>query len=246
MSEKEKDTVFRQRHEDSDFRFNEQVSRVFNDMLNRSVPFYEEVLRMSAELARQYTIGKTEPVNIYDLGCSTGNMATAIAAEFKDKKFVYNGYDNSEEMLKRAEELTTSIKQPVHFFNKDILDAPLTNAAVIIANYTFQFIRPIERGPLARHIFNNLNPGGVFIFSEKMLETNSDNSRMFNRLYYDMKRRNGYSELEISKKREALENVLIPYRIDENIRLLQEAGFEHVDVFFKWYNFTSLIATRAS
>jgi tRNA (cmo5U34)-methyltransferase len=97
---------------------------------------------------------------------------------------------------------------------------------------------------LLRRIYDSLLPGGAFLFSEKILEADSDTSRLFNRFYFELKKRNGYSKLEISQKREALENVLIPYRIDENIDLLHEVGFNHINIFFKWYNFASFLATK--
>ncbi len=226
-----------------DFSFNHEVANVFEDMALRSIPFYDEVLRMSAELSYAYY---QDNEIIYDLGCSTGKLVTYIQSIFQDKPFQYVGIDLSEAMLAKARKscLSSNTNQKITFVQTDSLQYAYQTSGVFIANYLFQFIRPMERAPLLRKIFQHLRPGGILVLSEKVLENNSDHSRLFHRLYYDFKKKNGYSELEISQKRDALENVLIPYRVDENIRLLQECGFEHVDIFFKWYNFVSLIATK--
>jgi len=80
--------------------------------------------------------------------------------------------------------------------------------------------------------------------TEKTLTNNSDVNRYFIDFYYDFKRRNGYSEQQIARKREALENVLIPYRVDENFELLRRCGFETVETFFQWYNFAGFMAVK--
>jgi tRNA (cmo5U34)-methyltransferase len=97
-----------------------------------------------------------------------------------------------------------------------------------------------------RNIHEQLRPGGVLIVIEKILAEETDFNRDFIKYYYNHKRRNNYSEMEISQKREALENVLIPYKLSENITLLKEVGFRTVEVFFKWYNFSGFIAKKQS
>jgi tRNA (cmo5U34)-methyltransferase len=118
------------------------------------------------------------------------------------------------------------------------------NASVVVLCLTLQFVRPIYRERLVRDIYNGLRPGGALILIEKILAEESRFNRDFIRYYYNYKRRNQYSELEISQKREALENVLIPYKLSENISLLRDQGFAHCEVFFKWYNFAGLVAVK--
>ena len=120
----------------------------------------------------------------------------------------------------------------------------VTNASVVVLCLTLQFVRPIYREQLLRNISAGLNPGGALILVEKILAEDSEYNRDFINYYYNYKRRNSYSELEISQKREALENVLVPYKLSENISLLRDTGFQHVEIFFKWYNFAGLIATK--
>ena len=122
--------------------------------------------------------------------------------------------------------------------------AKIENASVVVLCLTLQFVRPIYREQLLKSILEGLNPGGVLILVEKVLAEESNFNRDFIDYYYNYKRRNQYSELEISQKREALENVLVPYKLSENISLLRDNGFAHCEVFFKWYNFAGIIATK--
>lgn len=228
---------------EADFTFNESVSGVFDDMLHRSVPFYDEVQRMTAELAAGFYQKNSY---IYDLGCSLGTLVSHLK-KYLSAGFSYRGIDLSEHMLNRAREKYK--KSPVfdiEFLKADATGYEYSGASVIVASYFFQFVRPLERVPLMRRLYAALRPGGILIISEKVLESDSDLSRLFLRLYFDFKKRNGYSDLEISKKREALENVLVPYRLEENLQLLADAGFTKKEIFFKWYNFASVIAVKES
>ena len=212
-------------------------------MVNRSVPFYGEMQRMIAELAADHVQAGT---NVYDLGCSTGTTLIGMNTMIPDDiKFI--GVDDSEEMLAKCRQKLEDIglKRPVELITANLQEGiKLDNASVTVLCLTLQFIRPINREKLLKNIFDGLNPGGVLILVEKILAEDSLFNRNFIKYYYDMKRRNHYSEMEISQKREALENVLIPYKLSENITMLRDAGFSHCEVFFKWYNFTGLIAIK--
>ncbi len=227
----------------SDFDFGRETARVFDDMLDRSVPFYREIQRMIGEMAADFAIPGTR---LYDLGCSTGNTFLMIDKIVpQDVNFV--GIDASEEMLKKAEE---KFKQcgfsrkyeliPLDL-NKGVL---IIDASVVIMNLTLQFVRPLFRRKVIQDISEGLNQGGCLILLEKVLSPNSTINRFFIKYYYELKKRNGYSELEISQKREALENVLIPYHFEENKELLLTNGFKACDIFFKWYNFCGMLALK--
>lgn len=230
----------------SDFAFNNKVAGVFDDMVTRSVPFYVEMQRMMSELVADHC---GEDGVIYDLGCSTG--ATMIMMDQtvpQQIKFV--GIDDSAPMLEkcRTKLQEVGMKRP---FSLEVADlntglVPMKDATVVILCLTLQFVRPIAREKLLRNIFEQLRPGGVLIVIEKILAEETDFNRDFIKYYYNHKRRNNYSEMEISQKREALENVLIPYKLSENITLLKEVGFRTVEVFFKWYNFSGFIAKKQS
>src|SRR5262245_23660174 len=239
-----RDEVFREPQSAvADFTFGEKVASVFDDMLLRSVPFYEEMQRMIAEMAADFAVDGT---SIYDLGCSTGNTLLNLAPRISQKvKFV--GLDNSEEMLKRcrhklAEQRFTREHELICAdLNQGV---PVENASVVLMVLTLQFIRPLYRDRVMAQILAGLNDTGCLILVEKVLGEDSLFNRLFIKYYYDFKKRNGYSEMEIAQKREALENVLIPYKLMENRELLLRSGFRYCDVFFKWYNFCGLIAVK--
>lgn len=241
-----KDAIFNKKNPwESDFEFNDKVAEVFDDMVDRSIPYYHEVQRMSASLLLYYYEAERNNGNmIYDLGSSTGSMASVLSKIFGERELYYTGIDNSFSMIQISQKREFPDYHKIEFLNENILDMEYNNTFAFIAHYTIQFLRPLQRLPFLRKLKNSLPPGGIFLMSEKVLENNSGYSRAFQKLYYDYKKENGYSSLEISSKREALENVLIPYRTDENIAMLYDAGFDYVDLYFKWFNFASFIAIK--
>ncbi|HEY6975940.1 MAG TPA: carboxy-S-adenosyl-L-methionine synthase CmoA [Chitinophagaceae bacterium] len=227
----------------SDFKFSSKVASVFDDMVNRSVPFYGEIQRMIAELSAGQALPGT---NVYDLGCATGTtligMNTAVAEEIH-----FIGVDDSEQMLDKCRNKLqeNGFKRTFELIKADLNQGiVIHNASVVVSCLTLQFIRPVYREKFIWSVYDGLISGGVFILVEKILAEEDCINRDFIKYYYDMKRRNHYSEMEISQKREALENVLIPYKLSENILLLRECGFAHTEIFFKWYNFAGLIAFK--
>ena len=240
----QRDEIFSEKREGvADFDFGERTAEVFDDMLDRSVPLYRELQRMTGEIAAEFAVDGS---HVYDLGCSTGiTLRTLCEAVAADVRFI--GVDYSEAMLVRArrEFAERGITRPVEFIQADLNHGfAVTNASVVVLNLTLQFVRPLYRDLLVRSIHAGLNENGCLILIEKVLGNDSLFNRLFIRFYYDMKKRNGYSETEIAQKREALENVLIPYRVDENADLLRKNGFTHMDVFLKWYNFCGLLAVK--
>ena len=228
-----------------DFSFNAEVAAVFDDMLDRSVPFYREIQRMTAELAVDFAQPGT---NLYDLGCSTCNPFLQIDRIMpKDANVRFVGVDDSPEMLQKARTKLAAVKfaRPFDLQTADLnMGVEITNASVVLMVLTLQFIRPLYRERLVKSIYDGLAENGCLILVEKVLGEHSTFNRLFIQHYYEMKRRNGYTELEISQKREALENVLIPYKLLENRELLLRTGFRCVDVFFKWYNFCGILALK--
>jgi tRNA (cmo5U34)-methyltransferase len=239
-----KDEVFRDEIEKaSDFKFGANVAKVFDDMVSRSVPFYGEMQRMIAELAADHAI---ESSFVYDLGCSTGTTMIGMDTMVnQDIRFI--GVDDSQEMLDKCKSklMELGFSRPYELRCADLGQSiKIENASVVVLCLTLQFVRPIYREQLIKNIYDGLNSGGVLILVEKILAEESNFNRDFIKYYYNYKRRNNYSELEISQKREALENVLIPYKLSEDIALLRDRGFNHCEVFFKWYNFAGIIAVK--
>lgn len=234
-----KDEVFKEKIT-KQFEFDETVASVFDDMLNRSVPYYKEMLNLTTSFALEYL---KENDKVYDLGCSTATTLINIA-KHSDKKLNLIGIDNSEAMLQRASNKSKAFGIDIEFLNSDIFDVDINGAKVIISNYTLQFIRPLQREKLIKKIFDGLKEGGVFIFCEKVISEDKKLNKQFIDGYYDFKKSQGYSEFEIAQKREALENVLIPYTYEENKKMIEDTGFKHFDCLFKWLNFSTFIAIK--
>jgi len=235
--------VFRENQPIADFAFSKKVAAVFDDMVDRSVPFYQEIQRMIVELAADFAVANT---NVYDLGCATGTTLVNLGAAM-DKPLKFIGVDNSPEMLKkcRAKMTAHGFKHEFELVCGDLNQGiHIENASMALLVLTLQFVRPLYRDKLVRSIHGGLNENGGVILVEKVLGEDSLFNRLFIDYYYDLKQRHGYSQLEISQKREALENVLVPYKLMENREMLLRAGFRYCDVFFKWYNFCGLIAVK--
>lgn len=228
---------------ESDFSFSREVATVFDDMVSRSVPFYTEMQRMVCELAGDFARPDTQ---LYDLGCSTATTLLMLD-RFVAPEVSFVGVDNSAPMLEqaRAKLGAQGVARKVELICADLHEGPqIENASVVTMVLTLQFLRPLFRHRVLKRIADGLQPGGCLLLVEKITPSDSTLNRLFIKHYYDMKRRNGYSEMEISRKREALENVLIPYRPEENRQMLLEAGFATVDEAFRWYNFCVLIAVK--
>ncbi|HSP98841.1 MAG TPA: carboxy-S-adenosyl-L-methionine synthase CmoA [Candidatus Dormibacteraeota bacterium] len=239
---REKDQIFQAADRPvADFTFNAETASVFDDMLERSVPFYGEMQRMLAQLAGDFAADGT---NIYDIGCSTGTTLTLLDALPQAVTLV--GLDNSAAMLARAESaLSGRLRHPYELRHADLNEGlSITDASAVVMSLTLQFVRPVHREGLLREVCTGINPEGCLLLIEKLVAQESLLNRLYIQHYYEFKQANGYSELEIARKREALENVLIPYRLEENDLMLRRAGFRAVDVFFKWYNFCGIIAVK--
>ena len=223
------------------FRFDASVASVFPDMINRSVPGYATVVSMTGTLAAQHARPGSR---IYDLGCSWGASLLSVAREPACERCVLIGIDNSESMLEQASRHLAQFPEAnrIQLQHADVLDTPLDNASVVIMNYTLQFI-PIEaRETLLRQIRSAMQPGDVLILSEKLTLPDPRLNEYLIDLYHDFKRQQGYSDLEIAQKRQALEDVLIPETREAHVARLKAVGFSRCDVWFQCLNFGSLIA----
>ncbi|MGP1450378.1 MAG: carboxy-S-adenosyl-L-methionine synthase CmoA [Wolinella sp.] len=225
------------------FEFDERVAGVFDDMLLRSIPCYATALGLSADFAILNT-AEAGGV-IYDLGCSTGTLLLEIERRHCNAGLKLIGIDSSKAMIERAQNKANGYGSKVEFIEGDILGFEYQKCDVIMCHYTIQFIRPMNRIALLRRLFDALKSGGILILSEKVISEERRLDRQMIERYYEYKRAQGYSEVEIIKKREALENVLVPYSARENEEMLKEAGFSHVETIFRWVNFATFIATKA-
>lgn len=224
------------------FEFDADVAAVFDDMLIRSVPFYKESQALTRRFAQNVL---QEGGIVYDLGCSTASLLLDIERSHeKHDSLRLIGIDNSPAMIAHARKKIEAYGSKIELVEGDILTYPYEEARVIVSNYTLQFIRPIVRDTLVRTVFDALSDGGVFIFSEKVVSEDPKLGKELIDCYYDFKKIQGYSEYEIVQKREALENVLIPYTMNENIQMAKNSGFKTCEVLFRWANFATFIAVK--
>ncbi len=237
------DRLYRVNSVPEDFDFNERVVEVFDDMLDRSIPFYQEVIKATALLL---SLHLEKGDTVCDLGCATGTPLLEFTRLLKDENFRFTGIDSSPAMIEKARLKTElySQEESISYYQADItkLDMPQTGAFIL--NYTLQFIRPLQRQALIKRLYENLKPGGLLILSEKTICSDKRLNRSFIDIYHRFKRERGYSELEISRKREALENILVPFTVKENRTLLHNTGFDPVTPFFQWFNFSSFVAIK--
>lgn len=222
------------------FEFDESVASVFDDMIGRSVPFYKTSSDLSAQILAATLEKKAK---VIDLGCSTAEFLLNLHQIRPD--LLLSGVDSSEAMINSAKNKAKAYGANINLIQDDILNYDFKGFDAIILNYTLQFIRPPKRAEFMAKIYKNLNQNGVLIFSEKLIYNDKKLTKNFIEIYQNYKISQGYSKFEISQKREALENVLIPYTEDENRSLAINSGFSVIECIFKWANFATFLAIKA-
>ena len=239
-----KDSLFNTSLAPSSFEFDDKVADVFEDMISRSVPGYSTIISMIGLLAQQYC---TQNSNVYDLGCSLGAATIAIHKHVPHNNYRLIAVDNSSAMIEKLRnklqnDPLSSVDLEIQCSN--ILETPIEQASVVVLNFTLQFIQPGLRAPLIERIYTGLRPAGILVLSEKLAFDNPQIQQLQIDMHHSFKRANGYSELEISQKRNALEKVLIPETLAAHKRRLRKAGFSSVEPWFQCFNFTSLVAIK--
>ncbi|EAH5176873.1 carboxy-S-adenosyl-L-methionine synthase CmoA [Campylobacter lari] len=233
-----KDEIFKKPLE-KQFEFDANVASVFDDMVARSVPFYAQNLKLITQLITHFAL---QNAKICDLGCSTASLLLALFEKRKDLQL--SGVDNAKAMLDIARNKTSAFGARVDFYEQNLDEFSFFKNDVFVATYTMQFIRPPKRQEIIDKIYQNLNDGGIFIMSEKILYEDVKISKKMIEIYENYKQDQGYSKLEIATKREALENILIPYTQNENINMLKNSGFKIIESVFKWVNFETFVAFK--
>lgn len=227
------------------FEFNEAVARVFPDMLRRSIPGYVETIEAVGSLAAGRVPADTL---CYDLGCSLGAASLAMQKNISEPGCRIVAVDNSPAMVERCREAIAAESTPqgpeVSVVEADIRAVDIEQASMVVMNYTLQFLPVAERADMLRKVSDGMSDGGIFVLSEKVVDADESIEALLVELHHDYKRRNAYSELEIGRKRAALENVLIPESIDTHLNRLANAGFRHAGVWLRYFNFVSLVAMK--
>ncbi|WP_169784102.1 carboxy-S-adenosyl-L-methionine synthase CmoA [Campylobacter curvus] len=221
------------------FEFDDFVVSVFDDMIGRSVPFYDVSGKLVSEILAKILPSKAR---VIDLGCSTATSLLLLNQLRGD--LVLEGVDSSSAMIENARKKAKAYGARIKFSVGDALESQICQMDAVMMNYTLQFIRPPKRAQLVKSIYDGLNEGGVFVFSEKIIYEDKKFAKNMIEIYENYKEKQGYSRYEIAQKREALENVLIPYTEEENRTLALSAGFKRVESVFKWGNFMTFLAFK--
>ena len=241
------DKIYDQMTGEQPFRFNEEVAKVFPDMLKRSIPGYAATIEAIGSLAARYVQPAT---NCYDLGCSLGAATLAMRQGIDKSGCRIVAVDAAAAMTERCKSIIAEDdrqadrKTPVDVIEDDIRKLKIENASMVVLNYTLQFLAMDDRDALMQSIYDGMNDGGLLVLSEKVVDENAAMEELLIDLYHEHKRRNNYSQLEISRKRAALENVLIPETVRAHRERLANAGFRHTAVWLRYFNFVSIIAIR--
>ncbi|MGB2248387.1 MAG: carboxy-S-adenosyl-L-methionine synthase CmoA [Alcanivorax sediminis] len=225
------------------FSFDETVVRVFPDMIRRSVPGYPTIIDMIGVLAARYAQPDT---CLYDLGCSLGAATTAMTALTQEQGNRVVAVDNSPAMIRQADTLLAhaGLSERVTLVEGDVADMDFDSCSMAVLNFTLQFIAPERRDAFIKRLAAATVPGGILVLSEKIRFEDDAENTLQTELHHAFKRNNGYSDLEISQKRTALENVLIPETLAAHEARLRKAGYRHIHVWFRCFNFMSLLAVR--
>lgn len=229
------------------FSFDARVANVFNDMISRSVPGYQQILEMLPTLARQF---RSNNANYYDLGCSLGAGLLAMSEGLKNLNSTLIGVDNSSAMIDQAQANLSPLSDilggdlTIEFLKQDLLNTRITNAAIVLMNFTLQFIPIEKRDGILKAIYSGLNNGGALILSEKIKFDDSRTNQVLIDIHHQYKSDQGYSELEIAQKRDAIINVLIPETLDTHVSRLEKVGFSVITPWVQNLQFISILAIK--
>lgn len=239
----ERDLLFREGAPER-FSFDEAVARVLPDMLRRSIPGYSSLLHLIGVLAGQVVTPKSR---VYDLGCSLGAVTLAVRHGIGPRDAEIVAVDNSQAMVAKCREIVSADSGlcPVEVVHADIVDFEITRASLVVLNFTLQFAPPEERAQILKRISAALLPGGILVLSEKTTSGEPTLDGFWTKIHDAFRSSNGYSELEMARKREALERVLVPQTPASYEALLREVGLTPVE-WFRCLNFVSWVGRKES
>ncbi len=226
-----------------DFSFDSAVVEVFDDMINRSVPGYASIVSLTGHLAARHAQPATR---LYELGCSTGASLFSMRRHVEATGCTLVGVDNSSAMIEACRHNLSKAggSAAVELYCQDFFDSDISNASVVVLNFTVQFVPKEKRDALINRIYKALQPGGILILSEKICFDDPRQQQLHTDMHHAFKSQQGYSDLEIAQKRSAIERVMQPETLQAHYNRLRGAGFDNAEVWFQCFNFLSLVALR--
>lgn len=239
-----KDSIFKVGNfNDLTFTFNEEVTEVFEDMIDRSVPGYTSSLRLIENLSRKYFI---EGTHCYDLGCSLGASSMSLIKAMGKREGKIFAIDNSAAMIAACEQKCADLIKTgkVKFIKQDVNEAQIDKASVVVINFVLQFLNSKDRDGLLKKVFLGMKQGALLILSEKIHFDNKFRNQTIDNLHHQFKSNNGYSKMEISRKRDALEGVLMTDLETLHLKRLESIGFKKVRKVMTNLNFMTLVAEK--
>lgn len=236
-----RDNIFKNKNDIVNFSFDEKVVAVFDDMVKRSVPGYEVMIQMIGLITRNYGQDNS---NYYDIGASTGAATMAMALNNKNKGVKFIAIDKSIKMVTQCSKNIIDKIDNIEVKCGDIDDICIKNAGIVILNLTLQFIDIKKRDSIIKKIYEGLKPNGILIISEKVHTEDTKEQNLITQMHTDFKRANGYNEIEIAKKRQSLENVLLTESSQQHLNRLNKCGFSKTIKYFKCINFVSFLSVK--
>lgn len=239
-----KDNIFQKKiNKITKWKFDKKIAKVFLDMKQRSIPGYFDILYMIGLLTKIFVKPNTI---IYDIGCSLGEVSITICNNIKVKGCKIFAIDKSSSMIKYCREKVKFFdkKNIIKVIKKDIFAINIKNASMVILNFTLQFISEKNKLFLLNNIYKGINPGGILIISEKFHFIDIKINNLIFKMHYNFKRKNGYSASEIQQKNKLLKNNMFINSIDQHKKNLKLIGFAHVELWFQYFNFGSIIAIK--
>jgi tRNA (cmo5U34)-methyltransferase len=226
------------------YEFSFTTIRDFDSHIAQEIRGYETLFTIATGIANTVIATGT---NIYDLGCSTGRflitLAERIAAEADTYRRRYVRFIGIEPNDNFAAYHTNKPDSVTFVRERITASTQFENASLISSIFTLQFIPIHERQAVIRNVYHGLNPGGVLLLAEKVYAGDPEIERLINDSHFDFKRE-FTDPAQIFAKDVRLRSIMRPLTLQDNVSLLENAGFDRHECFWRVNNFAALIAIK--